>query len=210
MNRPEALSPETVLPTRRKANKVLRILGLIAGISVVVALLRIGVVLYGALAASLLGLVWKFIRDNRGLFGATTPRTLIGMLQGLLFFTPFLLLVLPGVAFALGVDVLSDHLIGWLRQVAADPPPADQSVPWLSPSKWWDWYIRSKVPPSVERSQPWLKVIIDPLYWFMTISSVVAWLIVGFAALRAYFHFAARILTLKGERITMELPDYRP
>lgn len=204
------MSPETVLPTRRKANTVLRILGLIAGISVVVALLRIGVVLYGALAASLLGLVWKFIRDNRGLFGATTPRTLIGMLQGLLLFTPFLLLVLPGVAFALGVDVLSDHLIGWLRQVAADPPPADSSFPLFSPSKWWDWYIRSKVPPSVERSQPWLKVLIDPLYWFMTISSVVAWLIVGFAALRAYFHFAARILTLKGERITMELPDYRP
>jgi hypothetical protein len=204
------MSSETVLPTRRKANKVLRILGLIAGISMVVALLRIGVVLYGALAASLLGLVWKFIRDNRGLFGATTPRTLIGMLQGLLLFTPFLLLVLPGVAFALGVDVLSGHVISWLRELATDPAPVDRSFPWFSPSEWGDWYVRSKMPPSVEKSRPWLKVIIDPLYWFLTISSVVAWLIVGFSALRAYFHFAARTLTLKGERITMELPNYRP
>ena len=49
-----------------------------------------------------------------------------------------------------------------------------------------------------------------PIYYFLGLMSSCAWLIVGFAALRAYFHFVARILALKGERITMELPHYRP
>jgi hypothetical protein len=203
-------SPEPVHATGQKASRVLRILALIAGISLVVGLFRIGVVLYGALAVAVVGLVWKFIRDNRGLFGVAPIRTIVGMLQGALWFIPFLLAMLPGVAVAWGMNVFSDDLIGWLRDLADDPIPVDRRVPWFSPSEWLDWYVRSKTPPSVENSKPWLKVIIDPLFWFLTISSVIAWVIVGFAALRAYFHFVARILALKGERITMELPHYRP
>lgn len=207
---PEVISPEPVHATGRKPSKALRILALIAGISVVVGLSRIGVILYVALAVAVVGLVWKFIRDNRGLFGVAPGRTLIGMLQGAIWFIPILLAMLPGVAAAWGVDVLSDELIGWLRHLAADPLPVDHSFPWLSPSEWFDWYVQSKMPAPVENSRPWLKVIVGPLYWFLTISSVVSWLIVGFAALRAYFHFVARILAVKGERITMELPHYRP
>jgi ABC-type sugar transport system permease subunit len=206
---PEVISPEPVHATGRKVSRVLRILALIAGISVVVGLFRIGVILYVALAVAVVGLVWKFIRDNRGLFGAAPGRTMIGMLQGVFWFIPILLAMLPGVAAAWGVDVLSDELIGWLRYVAADPLPVDHSFPLFDPSKWIDWYVQSRTPAPVANSRPWLKVIIDPLDWFLTISSVIAWLIVGFAALRAYFHFVARILTLKGERITMELPHYR-
>lgn len=157
--------------------------------------------------------VIRFRRDNAGLL-AEIPlkRKIRGLIIGVGLFLVVLIVMLPGLAFAYSVDLLTGRGIDALIALANSgaKPPEAYHFPWYHPLGW----LEPKAVRIVEdfqmiRMQYWARATLVPLKNFLSLVSFCTWSLVGFTMLRTYFHFVARVVAADGTRITMELPRYK-